>query len=427
MSGGSESDCSSEDGPQTAALRLVVGDELGVLRVVEVPSRDRWHGAKIVKKWGPNEGGPPDRTMGIKTLSTASREGLTDTEFAVVCLSRVDGTIEVRGAEDFSVRGTVKPFVNSEASEQKGNPAQIVSITPTWNSRNDTVPNLLSCCDAGVVRLSRPSRKNSNTQMKESMSLLVADSITAACADLDQRILAVGGDGCHLRMVDLDAQKITFKGKAPDNPYGLTKRNWTTACAIVPNSDCNLILVGTADHEVRLYDVRAGKRPVSKIEWRDARVMAMATESNGDNIWMANALGHMERYDVSKRRLRGTLTGRITGSIRSMVAHPERPLLASAGLDRCVRLHDTAQRVMRVKVYVKYQCTGVDFLPVPEGYEGECEEKVSEDEEKAKVREMIGGQGFSPPRLRGKHRFGARDFSRGRSRGGASSFKRPRT
>lgn len=85
---------------------------------------------------------------------------------------------------------------------------------------------------------------------------------------------------------------------------------------------------------------------------------------------MANATGHIDRYDVRKKCIRGTLKGRVTGSVRSLSLHPERTIVASAGLDRYVRLHDTHQKAMRVKLYVKYQCTSVCFLPLPEGYEG---------------------------------------------------------
>lgn len=84
-----------------------------------------------------------------------------------------------------------------------------------------------------------------------------------------------------MKLVDLESKQPTFVGKPPENPYQLTKRNWTTSCAIVPQSACKLVMAGTADHEVRLYDIRAQRRPVFKLDWRESRVTAMAAEANG--------------------------------------------------------------------------------------------------------------------------------------------------
>lgn len=92
---------------------------------------------------------------------------------------------------------------------------------------------------------------------------------------------------------------------------------------------------------------------------------------SGREVWMANATGHIDRFDVRKKCIRGSLKGRITGSIRSLELHPDRTLIASVGLDRYLRLHDTQQKSLRLRLYVKYQCTSVCFMPVPEGYEGE--------------------------------------------------------
>ena len=49
---------------------------------------------------------------------------------------------------------------------------------------------------------------------------------------------------------------------------------------------------------------------------------------------------------------------RCAGSVRALALHPGRPILASVGLDRFLRLHDTSTRALLAKVYLKQQLTG---------------------------------------------------------------------
>ena len=59
----------------------------------------------------------------------------------------------------------------------------------------------------------------------------------------------------------------------------------------------------------------------------------------------------------------GALKGS-SGSVRSLALHAGQPLIASAGLDRCLRVHSTATRKLLGKLYLKQQLTSVSFLPV---------------------------------------------------------------
>lgn len=54
-----------------------------------------------------------------------------------------------------------------------------------------------------------------------------------------------------------------------------------------------------------------------------------------------------------------------TGSVRSLALHPSEPLIASAGLDRHVRLHSTVTRKQTSLVYLKQRLEGVAFCPAP--------------------------------------------------------------
>lgn len=82
----------------------------------------------------------------------------------------------------------------------------------------------------------------------------------------------------------------------------------------------------------------------------------------GMRCWVANGLGQVEVYDFRAGRFAGAIKG-IAGSVRSLALHPDRPVIASVGLDRFLRLHDTGSRRSLGKVYLKTLLTHVDFCP----------------------------------------------------------------
>ena len=84
----------------------------------------------------------------------------------------------------------------------------------------------------------------------------------------------------------------------------------------------------------------------------------------GSRAWIANAAGQMEVLDLRAGKMAGALKGS-TGSVRWLALHPSEPLIASAGLDRHVRLHSTATRKQVSSVYLKQRLEGVAFCPAP--------------------------------------------------------------
>ena len=72
---------------------------------------------------------------------------------------------------------------------------------------------------------------------------------------------------------------------------------WNTALAFLPDAaraaaassnsgsgSGNVLLVGTGYHKLRLYDVRAGKRPQAELAFGEARITALAPEPYGGSI-----------------------------------------------------------------------------------------------------------------------------------------------
>lgn len=99
------------------------------------------------------------------------------------------------------------------------------------------------------------------------------------------------------------------------------------------------------------------------LAWRDARITCLAPEPSGKRIWVSNGQGYVEVLDLAAGRMLGALKG-AGGSVRSLAVHPDLPLVAAVGLDRHLRLFDTASRQQLCKTYMKQQLTAVAFAPV---------------------------------------------------------------
>lgn len=81
-------------------------------------------------------------------------------------------------------------------------------------------------------------------------------------------------------------------------------------------------------------------------------------------MWAASGAGRVEVLDVAAGRMQGALAG-AAGSVRCLALHPSEPLLASAGLDRFVRVHSSGTRKQLGRTYLKTHITGLAWVPPP--------------------------------------------------------------
>jgi hypothetical protein len=72
----------------------------------------------------------------------------------------------------------------------------------------------------------------------------------------------------------------------------------------------------------------------------------------------------MQVLDMASNKMMDALKG-AGGSVRALALHPGgQTLIASAGLDRFLRVHNTATRAGSCRVYLKQQLTTICWLPV---------------------------------------------------------------
>uniref|UniRef100_A0A8I6AFE4 Testis expressed 54 n=1 Tax=Rattus norvegicus TaxID=10116 RepID=A0A8I6AFE4_RAT len=107
---------------------------------------------------------------------------------------------------------------------------------------------------------------------------------------------------------------------------------------------------------VRIYDPASPqRRPVLEATYGEYPLTAMTLTPEGNSVIVGNTHGQLAEIDFRQGRLLGCLKG-LAGSVRGLQCHPSKPLLASCGLDRVLRIHRIRNpRGLEHKVYLKSQ------------------------------------------------------------------------
>ncbi|KAG1673183.1 hypothetical protein FOA52_015294 [Chlamydomonas sp. UWO 241] len=410
--------------------RILTGDELGLIRVADVPFGPNWEGASVVARWG-----TPDRSNAVVVM-TVSAAGPGN--IALLAVARPTGKVDLLSTETGAVVATLPPPPPASAATAASGgghhsgvravpPPRVCAMAfvarpvggaPSSSGSAAWAGALVTCASSGVVRVHAPSPDAAAgaaagslpSAWVEQRSFQACASVSAMAVDSTGRYIAVGGDACNVQVWDLDSSLPVWKAKGgKPNMVGLVDLVHVTALAFllpaaVGKEDEEAgegdeaaaaasntrpaasggegagegaegevprlrILAGTVKHKLWLYDTGVGKRPQLELAWGEARVTALAAQGPG-RVWLANGSGTIEALDVGARSTGHGLRGP-GGSIRALCAQaggePGAPsLLASAGLDRFVRVHDTSSRRSLLKLYMKQQLTGVMFAPVPD-------------------------------------------------------------
>uniref|UniRef100_A0A8C0KJL3 WD repeat-containing protein 74 n=1 Tax=Canis lupus dingo TaxID=286419 RepID=A0A8C0KJL3_CANLU len=129
---------------------------------------------------------------------------------------------------------------------------------------------------------------------------------------------------------------------------------WDQDIQFLPESQ--KLVTCTGYHQVRVYDPASPqRRPVLEVTYGEYPLMAMTLTPGGNSVIVGNTHGQLAEIDLRQGRLLGCLKG-LAGSVRGLQCHPSKPLLASCGLDRVLRIHRIQNpRGLEHKVYLKSQ------------------------------------------------------------------------
>lgn len=243
--------------------------------------------------------------------------------------------------------------------------------------------------------------EDSGWQLASSWQSTTGVLATALCEETGQ--LAVACEGSELSLWSLATQQRTYQAKgAKPNRIGLMDKPWNTAVAFLPGSGARRLVVGTGQHKVRVYQV-SQKRPLLSVEFGEGKVTALAPLADGLKCWAADSQGQIGCVDLTAGKVLQLLKG-AAGSVRSLAIHPTAPLIASAGLDRFLRIHDLRSRKSVARIFMKHHLVTTMFCPVvvkkgpqPEAISG-MGERESDDVAQHKTKS-----------LKSKKRKGSRD------------------
>ncbi|KAJ1919308.1 Ribosome biogenesis protein nsa1 (NOP7-associated protein 1) [Mycoemilia scoparia] len=124
--------------------------------------------------------------------------------------------------------------------------------------------------------------------------------------------------------------------------------------------DLTKFIVSTNYKQIRIYDAKSGRRPVKDWEFGDYPIRNLAVSPTGNDVFYADTTGKVGHLDIRTGKEIGQLKG-FAGTVTSMCLNRDGSLLATVGLDRFLRLHETnsANHKLRHKVYLKQRLTNV--------------------------------------------------------------------
>ncbi|EHB02106.1 WD repeat-containing protein 74 [Heterocephalus glaber] len=215
---------------------------------------------------------------------------------------------------------------------------------------NDT---LITCVDSGVLRVWHGDDKEAPSDPL--LELKVGPGVCRMRQDPAQpHLVATGGKENALKVWDLQgSEEPVFRAKNVRNDWlDLRVPIWDQDVQFVPGSQ--KLITCTGYHQVRMYDPASSqRRPVLETTFGEYPLTAMTLTPGGNSVIVGNTHGQLAEIDFRQGRLLGCLKG-LAGSVRGLQCHPTKPLLASCGLDRVLRIHRIQNpRGLEHKVYLK--------------------------------------------------------------------------
>ena len=103
---------------------------------------------------------------------------------------------------------------------------------------------------------------------------------------------ALACEGSELGIWDLQLQQRSYHAKCgKPNMIRLVDKPHNTAVAFLPGSHGHRLVVGTAYHKLRLYDLKS-KRPGLDLEFGEAKITAIAPQRDGEWRQCVQSLQH---------------------------------------------------------------------------------------------------------------------------------------
>lgn len=369
------------ESPGCPPLRALTTDILGLVKVVEARAKPAG-AAKVVETWG-----TPDASRAIVAASLADRAA-----DPVLAVARKNGVVELLNPLNGDALAAVKTMEQApNDSGAEGDPLVALHLF-TRQASDSILGTFLVCTDKGKASIRSITKENASSGSDAGTStawdVCSGGNVQFCSVDHSESYAMFGGKGMEVNLWDMASCSKTWSAKSPRaNSLGIFTPPWFTAGTFLYEDDHRKIVACTNNHQVRLYDTALQRRPAISIDFRESPIKAVAADPNGHDVYIGTGTGDLASFDMRTGKLLGCYIGKCSGSIRSIVRHPELPLIASCGLDSYLRIWDTNTRQLLSAVFLKQHLTTVvldTHFSIEEP--GDMESKQLESSGKAEVR-----------------------------------------
>uniref|UniRef100_A0A0E0LL26 Uncharacterized protein n=1 Tax=Oryza punctata TaxID=4537 RepID=A0A0E0LL26_ORYPU len=352
------------ESPGCPPLRALTTDILGLIKVVEARTKPAGV-AKVVETWG-----TPDAPRAVLAASLADRA--VD---PVLAVARKNGVVELLNPLNGETLAGVKAAGPAPADSSAGeDPLATLHLFRRHAPDSFMLGTFLTCTEKGKAHVKSVAKENASSDMAvgPSSSWDVSNSGTVQFSSVDagESYAMFGGKGIEVNLWDITSCSKIWSAKSPrGNSLQIFTAPWFTAGTFLCKDDHRKIVACTNNHQVRLYDTASQRRPVISVDFRESPIKAVAEDPNGHAVYVGTGRGDLASFDMRTvhsgtlplfpGKLLGCFVGKCSGSIRSIVRHPELPLIASCGLDSYLRIWDTNTRQLLSAVFLKQHLTAV--------------------------------------------------------------------
>lgn len=150
--------------------------------------------------------------------------------------------------------------------------------------------------------------------------------------DRFKELIAVGGREHELSIWNLDTNERQWRARnVPNDKLDMRRPVWVGAVRFITD---HTLLIGTKYKQLRIYDSRAQRRPVSEVDNVTEHAVRQLLLRSHETALVADIAGAVLSFDLRQLRLLARHVGP-AGSIRGLARHPTvDTLFAAVGLDR---------------------------------------------------------------------------------------------
>ncbi|KAF8408391.1 hypothetical protein HHK36_007541 [Tetracentron sinense] len=356
--------------PGCPPIRALAFDVLGLVKVVEAHGKQE--SPKVVEIWG-----EPDSSRCVLAASIDDRK--TD---PLVAVARKNGLIEVLNPLNGDLRVAITKAGDAGHLPEDDNIAGLylfkrkrldLSSSTKWNPRASVIflitkfgsCTLLTCTTKGSASLrsfdiTDSPADSTYTDSPRTWNVCASGEILCSKVDGNEDYALFGGKGVEINVWDLEkCSKIWTAKSPPKNSLGIFTASWFTSATFLCKEDHRKIVVGTNNHQVRLYDISAQRRPIISFDFRESPIKVVTEDLDGYTIYLGTGSGDLASVDMRTGKLLGCFMGKCSGSIRSITRHSELSVIASCGLDSYLRYWDIKTRQLLAAVFLKQHLTSV--------------------------------------------------------------------